>query len=85
MEDWERKGWIVADGGQTISSFKPFAKSIEAIYLVEASPHLRKQQAQLLSGIDELKKADLGWTSACKYLPGCDITWCEDIRFVPKG
>ena len=70
---------------QTISTFKAFTNSVEAVYLVEASPHLRKQQAKLLSGSEELQNHDLGWKSTCKYLPGCDIIWCEDIRFVPKG
>jgi NADH dehydrogenase [ubiquinone] 1 alpha subcomplex assembly factor 7 len=52
---------------------------------VEASPHLRKQQAQLLSGTEEMKETDIGWTAPCKHIPGYNITWCEDIRFVPKG
>ena len=53
--------------------------------MVEASEQLRKQQAQLLSGTDQLKETDIGWTAPCKHIPGCDIIWCEDIRFVPKG
>lgn len=53
--------------------------------MVEASEQLRRQQAQLLSGTDELKETDIGWTAPCKHIPGCDIIWCEDIRFVPKG
>lgn len=86
---WGLFHWEVSctasDIGQAISSFKPFAQSIEDIYLVEASPHLRKQQAQLLSGTDEPSKSDLGWTAPCKHIPDCRITWCEDIRFIPKG
>jgi NADH dehydrogenase [ubiquinone] 1 alpha subcomplex assembly factor 7 len=69
---------------QTISTFKPFAKSIEEIYLVEASPTLRTQQSQLLCNNDNLQQSELGWTNTCKYLPGCNITWVEDIRFIPK-
>jgi NADH dehydrogenase [ubiquinone] 1 alpha subcomplex assembly factor 7 len=71
--------------GQTVSSFKAFTGSIEAVYLVEASPHLQKQQAKLLAGTDELQQSDVGWTAPLKYAPGVNIQWCEDIRFVPKG
>jgi hypothetical protein len=53
--------------------------------MIEASPHLRKQQSRLLCGNDSLKETELGWTNTCKYLPGCNIIWCEDLRFVPKG
>lgn len=53
--------------------------------MIEASPYLQKQQAQLLSGNEDLKKHDLGLTNTCKYLPGVNIVWCEDLRFVPKG
>jgi NADH dehydrogenase [ubiquinone] 1 alpha subcomplex assembly factor 7 len=70
---------------QTISSFTAFTKSIEAIYLVEASPYLQKQQAKLLSGTEDLQKSGIGLTAPCKYIPGCKIEWCEDIRLVPKG
>jgi NADH dehydrogenase [ubiquinone] 1 alpha subcomplex assembly factor 7 len=68
-----------------VSSFKAFASSIEVVYLVEASPHLQKQQAKLLAGTEELQKSDIGWTAPLKYIPGVNIQWCEDIRFVPKG
>jgi SAM-dependent MidA family methyltransferase len=78
-------GGILADRSKTISSFKAFANSIEAIYLVEASPYLQKQQAKLLSGTEDLKKSEIGLTAPCKYIPGCKIEWCEDIRLVPKG
>jgi NADH dehydrogenase [ubiquinone] 1 alpha subcomplex assembly factor 7 len=70
---------------QTLSSFTAFTKSIEAIYLVEASPYLQKQQAKLLSGTEDLQKSEIGLTAPCKYIPGCKIEWCEDIRLIPKG
>jgi hypothetical protein len=70
---------------KTVSSFSMFANSIEAVYLVEASPHLQKQQAKLLAGTEDLHKSDLGWTAPLKYIAGVSIQWCEDIRFVPKG
>ncbi|KAF2473061.1 DUF185-domain-containing protein [Lindgomyces ingoldianus] len=78
------RGTLMGDVLRTISNFKPFSQSIDTVYLVEASPHLRKQQAELLSGTEDLREVQNGWKAGCKYLPGRDITWCEDIRFVPK-
>lgn len=78
------RGTLMDDVLRTISSFKAFANSIEAIYMIEASPYLQKQQARVLSGNDNLNKTDLGLTNTCKYLPGVNIVWCEDLRFVPK-
>lgn len=79
------RGTLMDDVLRTISSFKTFANSIEAIYMVEASPHLQKQQAKILAGTEDLKQSDIGLTAQCKYIPGCKIEWCEDIRLVPKG
>ncbi|KNG49689.1 duf185 domain-containing protein [Stemphylium lycopersici] len=78
------RGTLMDDVLRTISSFKSFTKSIETIYLIEASPYLQKQQAKLLSGTEDLKKSEIGLTALCKYIPGCKIEWCEDIRLVPK-
>ncbi|KAF1948034.1 hypothetical protein EJ02DRAFT_417511 [Clathrospora elynae] len=78
------RGTLIDDVLRTISSFKAFANSIEAIYLIEASPYLQKQQAKVLSGTEVLKKSDIGFSGSCKYIPGCKIEWCEDIRLVPK-
>jgi hypothetical protein len=82
---WKLESGTKTDGRQTISMFKAFARSIDAVYMIEASPQLRKQQAKLLSGSEEMKETELGWKSPCRYLPGSDVIWCEDIRFVPKG
>ncbi|KAF2687148.1 DUF185-domain-containing protein [Lentithecium fluviatile CBS 122367] len=78
------RGTLMDDVLRTISSFKPFAQSISAIYLIEASPHLRKQQAKLLTSTDTFSTSDLGESASSKHIPNCSITWCEDIRFVPK-
>ncbi|UPX14127.1 uncharacterized protein EKO05_0004618 [Ascochyta rabiei] len=78
------RGTLMDDVLRTLSSFKRMTKSIEAIYLVEASPHLQRQQALRLAGTEELEKSGVGGRAKCKYLPHCDIHWCEDIRFVPK-
>lgn len=85
IEVGQGRGTLMDDMLRTLSSFKRMTKSIEAIYLVEASPHLQKQQALRLAGTEELEKSEVGWKAKCKYLPDCDIQWCEDIRFVPKG
>ena len=79
------RGTLMDDVLRTLSSFKRMTKSIEAIYLIEASPHLQKQQALRLAGTEELEKSEVGWKAKCKYFPDCNIQWCEDIRFVPKG
>lgn len=79
------RGTLMDDVLRTISSFKPFAQSIEAIYMIEASDDLRKQQAKRLSDLEELEEFELGWRAPCKYVPNCSVNWCEDIRFVPKG
>jgi NADH dehydrogenase [ubiquinone] 1 alpha subcomplex assembly factor 7 len=79
------RGTLMDDVLRTLASFKRMTSCIEAIYLVEASPHLQKQQALRLAGTEELEKSEVGWRAKCKYFPDCDIQWCEDIRFVPKG
>ncbi|KAL5378832.1 hypothetical protein DPSP01_008872 [Paraphaeosphaeria sporulosa] len=78
------RGTLMDDVLRTISSFKPFAQSVEAIYMIEASDDLRKQQAKRLSGTDAPEEFELGWRAPCKYMPDCIVNWCEDIRFVPK-
>jgi hypothetical protein len=74
---------------QTISTFKSFAKSIDAIYLIEASPYLQEHQAKLLSSTGKLKELETGnpihFTSPSKHIPGCEIKWCEDIKFLSHG
>jgi NADH dehydrogenase [ubiquinone] 1 alpha subcomplex assembly factor 7 len=53
--------------------------------MIEASPHLQKQQGKLLAGTEDLQRSDIGLSAPLKYIPGVNIQWCEDIRFVPKG
>ncbi|KAH6616671.1 putative S-adenosyl-L-methionine-dependent methyltransferase-domain-containing protein [Boeremia exigua] len=79
------RGTLMDDVLRTLSSFKRMTSAIETIYLIEASPHLQKQQALRLAGTEELEKSEVGWKAKCKYFPDCDIQWCEDIRVVPKG
>ncbi|MCJ1420185.1 hypothetical protein MMC32_006542 [Xylographa parallela] len=68
---------------QTIRNFKPLAASIEAVYLVEASPSLRNKQKQLLCGGEPMEEINIGFRSRSKY-SNLPVIWCEDIRFVPN-
>lgn len=79
------RGTLMDDVLRTISSFKSFARSIEAIYMIEASDDLRKQQSKLLADTEDPVAFELGWRAPYKYIPNCTVTWCEDLRFVPKG
>ena len=67
-----------------MSTFEKFISSIESVYLVEASPTLREAQRQLLCGDAPFEKVGAGVQSTSKY-SNIPITWCEDIRSVPKG
>jgi hypothetical protein len=68
--------------GQTIRNFKQFSKSIENIYLVEASAPLREVQKNLLCGSDTtLEEIDIGYRGINKHT-GAPIVWVEDIRLL---
>jgi NADH dehydrogenase [ubiquinone] 1 alpha subcomplex assembly factor 7 len=69
---------------QTIQNFKPMASSIEAVYLVEASPSLREAQKQLLCGDAPMTETSIGFQSTSKYA-SLPVIWMENIRFVPSG
>jgi NADH dehydrogenase [ubiquinone] 1 alpha subcomplex assembly factor 7 len=56
--------------------------SIEAIYLVEASPSLRETQRALLCGDHPMADHPIGFQSKDKY-SSLPIIWTENIRFVP--
>lgn len=58
--------------------------SIEAIYLIEASPSLREAQKQLLCGEAAMTETSIGLKSTSKYA-NLPIIWTENIRFVPSG
>jgi NADH dehydrogenase [ubiquinone] 1 alpha subcomplex assembly factor 7 len=60
------------------------ASSIEAVYLVEASPSLREAQKQLLCGDAPMSETSIGHQSTSKYA-NLPIIWTENIRFVPSG
>ena len=75
---------MVAHCCQTIRNFKPFASTIQSVYMVEASPSLREEQKTLLCGDAPIQEIEIGYQSQSKYAD-ITITWCEDIRLVPKG
>ncbi|MCJ1477012.1 hypothetical protein MMC13_005683 [Lambiella insularis] len=77
------RGTLMDDVLRTIRNFKPMAASINAVYLVEASPSLRNKQKQLLCDDAPLEQIDIGFRSRNKYT-GLPVIWCEDIRFVPN-
>jgi SAM-dependent MidA family methyltransferase len=59
------------------------AQSIDAIYMVEASPKLRMAQKNLLCGEDApMTESKVGYHSICKstHLP---IVWTETIKSIP--
>lgn len=60
------------------------ASSIEAVYLVEASPALREAQKKLLCGDAPMTESAIGFRSTSKYAD-IPVIWTENIRFVPSG
>ena len=68
-----------------MSNFKALTSSIDTIYMVEASKHLREAQHRLLCRDAPLEETDVGFASKSKYGRGQRIVWCEDMKFVPKG
>lgn len=59
------------------------ANSIDAIYMVEASPELRLAQKNLLCGEDApMTESKVGYHSICKYT-SLPIVWTETIKSIP--
>jgi NADH dehydrogenase [ubiquinone] 1 alpha subcomplex assembly factor 7 len=59
------------------------ASSIEAVYMVEASPPLREAQKRLLCGDAPMTETSIGFQSTSKYA-NIPVIWTENLRFVPK-
>ncbi|EAW13853.1 class I SAM-dependent methyltransferase [Aspergillus clavatus NRRL 1] len=76
------KGTLMDDMLRTFQNFKSFSSSIEAIYLVEASPTLREVQKQRLCGDAPMEETDIGHRSTSKYF-NVPVIWVEDIRLLP--
>ncbi|KAL3425705.1 NADH dehydrogenase [Phlyctema vagabunda] len=77
------RGTLMDDILRTIRNFKPMASSIEAVYLVEASPSLREAQKKLLCGDAPMTETSIGYQSISKYA-NLPIIWTENIRFLPS-
>ncbi|KUJ19849.1 DUF185-domain-containing protein [Mollisia scopiformis] len=77
------RGTLMDDMLRTIRNFKPMASSIEAVYLVEASPSLREAQKQLLCGDSPMTETSIGHQSISKHA-NLPIIWTENIKFVPS-
>ncbi|KAF6843654.1 duf185 domain-containing protein [Colletotrichum musicola] len=78
------RGTLMDDILRTVHNFKDLASSIDAIYMVEASPQLREAQKNLLCGPDApMTESKVGYHSVCKYtrLP---IVWTETIKSIPR-
>jgi len=59
------------------------AHSIDAIYMVEASPELRMAQKNLLCGEDApMSESKVGYHSICKYT-SLPVVWTETIKSIP--
>ncbi|KAH7393606.1 putative S-adenosyl-L-methionine-dependent methyltransferase-domain-containing protein [Cadophora sp. MPI-SDFR-AT-0126] len=78
------RGTLMDDMLRTMKNFKPLASSIEAVYLVEASPSLREAQRKLLCGDTPMTETDIGHRCVSKYAD-IPIIWTENIRFVPSS
>ncbi|KAE9374748.1 DUF185-domain-containing protein [Stipitochalara longipes BDJ] len=78
------RGTLMDDMLRTIRNFKPMASSIEAVYMVEASPALREAQKKLLCGDAPMAETSIGHQSISKYA-NLPIIWTENIRFVPSN
>ncbi|KAL2018902.1 hypothetical protein VTK56DRAFT_10269 [Thermocarpiscus australiensis] len=77
------RGTLMDDMLRTMQKFPDMANSIDAIYMVEASPELREAQKRLLCGEDApMTESKVGYHSVCKYnaLP---IVWTETIKSIP--
>ncbi|KAL2834254.1 S-adenosyl-L-methionine-dependent methyltransferase [Aspergillus cavernicola] len=82
MEVGPGKGTLMDDMLRTFRNFKSFTSSIEAIYLVEASPTLREVQKKLLCGDAAMEETEIGHQSTSKYF-NVPVIWVEDIRLLP--
>ncbi|KAK4106741.1 DUF185-domain-containing protein [Parathielavia hyrcaniae] len=77
------RGTLMDDMLRTIQRWPAMSHSIDAIYMVEASPELRLVQKKLLCGEDApMTESKVGYHSVCKYnhLP---IVWTDTIKSIP--
>ncbi|KAJ2970608.1 hypothetical protein NQ176_g8109 [Zarea fungicola] len=78
------RGTLMDDVLRTISRFPALANSVEAVYMVEASPELRSAQKDLLCGQGAPStESKAGYHSTGKY-DGLPIVWTQTIKSVPQ-
>jgi NADH dehydrogenase [ubiquinone] 1 alpha subcomplex assembly factor 7 len=79
------RGTLMDDMLRTIQRFPAMARSIDAVYMVEASRELRETQKTLLCGKDAPStESKVGYHSTGKY-GNTPIVWTETIKSIPKG
>lgn len=79
------RGTLMSDVLRTIQKFPAMADSIDAVYMVEASPELRGAQKKLLCGEDAaMTESKVGSHSVCKYM-SVPIVWTENIKSIPTS
>ncbi|KAK4465726.1 putative S-adenosyl-L-methionine-dependent methyltransferase-domain-containing protein [Cladorrhinum samala] len=79
------RGTLMDDMLRTIQNFPAMSNSIDAIYMVEASPELRAAQKKLLCGPDApMTESKVGYHSVCKY-NSIPIVWTETIKSIPQS
>ncbi|KAK0646676.1 putative S-adenosyl-L-methionine-dependent methyltransferase-domain-containing protein [Cercophora newfieldiana] len=79
------RGTLMDDMLRTIQKFGPMANSIDAVYMVEASPQLREVQKTLLCGADAtMTESKVGWHSVCKYM-SVPIVWTDTVKSIPNA
>ncbi|KAI5287697.1 hypothetical protein KEM52_001458 [Ascosphaera acerosa] len=77
------KGTLMADMLRSMRNFRSFASSLEAVYLVEASPVLRDVQRRTLCGEDSaMQEIDIGYKSTSSHL-GVPVVWVEHVKLIP--
>ena len=80
------RGTLMSDMLRTIAQFKTFAKSIDAVWMIEAGEGLRVKQKDLLCGADsEMKKSQDGSGWECLSKSGIPVRWVEDIALLPEN
>ncbi|PKS10299.1 hypothetical protein jhhlp_002050 [Lomentospora prolificans] len=83
MEVGPGRGTLMDDILRTIKKY-PMADAIDAVYMVEASAHLRNVQKNLLCGPDaQVSESKVGSHSICKHTE-IPIVWTPTIESIPK-
>ncbi|KAI9207324.1 S-adenosyl-L-methionine-dependent methyltransferase [Polychytrium aggregatum] len=75
------RGTLMSDILRTLETFPFLHNKIEAIHLVEASPHLKRVQAKALTG-QTMESSDF---KSLKTPSGVEVFWHENFENVPGG